>query len=108
MRSLDFEKQVLLRSHKVPVVVQFSSPGCGPCLFLEKQMIAVTQSLVGKIEFVSLALKEYPELALKYQIKSNPSLFVFIEGKTVARITGALPDYAIKQWVEDQLDSKKA
>ncbi|NNF34057.1 MAG: hypothetical protein HKN68_08115 [Saprospiraceae bacterium] len=97
----DFQEKVIDRSKDIPVLVEISSPGCGPCWWMEKALISVTKKMSGKVEFVSLPITEYPELVDTYKISSNPTTILFKEGQEVGRLKGALPEMVIEQWVND-------
>ena len=99
----DFKEKVIDRSNHVPVLVEISSPGCGPCWWMEKALISVTRKMDGKVEFVSLPINDYPELVDQYQIKSNPTTLLIKGGTEVGRLNGALPEIVIEQWVNDNL-----
>jgi putative thioredoxin len=99
----DFQEKVIDRSKDVPVLVEISSPGCGPCWWMEKALIAVTKKMSGKVDFVSLLITEYPELVDTYKISSNPTTILFKEGEEVGRLKGALPEMVIEQWVSDHI-----
>jgi putative thioredoxin len=99
----DFQDKVIDRSKDVPVLVEISSPGCGPCWWMEKALIAVTKKMSGKVEFVSLLITAHPGLVDEYKINSNPTTILFKEGQEVGRLKGALPEMVIEQWVNDHL-----
>lgn len=99
----NFQEKVINRSKHVLVLVEISSPGCGPCWWMEKALIAVTRKMNGKVEFVSLPITQYPELAETFRINSNPTTILFKEGEEVGRLKGALPEMVIEQWVNDHL-----
>lgn len=98
---IDFEHQILDKSNSIPVLVEFSSPGCGPCLWMENMLTQVTKELDGKVVFFSLLIEDYPSLETKYDIKSNPTTLLFVKGELKSRLKGALPKMVIKQWVDD-------
>lgn len=97
----DFEKKVLERSFIKPVIVEFSAPGCGPCKWMEKILIEVVEQMKGTVDFVSLPIANCPECVKQYQISSNPTTVLFIEGKPKAQLKGALPKMVIEQWLND-------
>jgi len=97
----DFEKKVIQRSHYKPVIVEFSAPGCGPCKWMECTLIEVIKESNGAIEFVSLPISDCPPCVKQYQITSNPTTLLFVEGKVVAQLKGAFPKIVINQWIND-------
>lgn len=99
----DFEKVVLQESYIQPVIVEFSSPGCGPCFWMEKTLIEVVKELLGKVHFVSLPISDCDGCIEKYKINSNPTTIFFSNGEAKAFLKGALPKMVVKQWIQDQL-----
>lgn len=105
MKAIDFDDLVIKKSHTTPVLVEFSSPGCGPCLWVEKQLVDITKAKNGLWNFVSLSIEDYPELEDRFQIRSNPTVILFQQGKETARLVGALPNMVVEQWLGDKLKS---
>jgi thioredoxin-like negative regulator of GroEL len=99
----DFQDSVIKRSFDVPVMVEVSSPGCGPCWWMEKALISVTRKMNGKVEFVSLPINDHPDLVDIYKISSNPTTILFKNGEEVGRLKGAFPEMVIEQWVNDHI-----
>lgn len=101
--QFDFERSVIKSSNSIPVMIEISSPGCGPCVWMEKTLIDVTRSMNGKIEFVSISLMDHPEIAKEYNIQANPTTLLFKDGIEVARLKGALPAIVVTQWINDHI-----
>lgn len=97
----DFEKKVLERSFVKPIIVEFSAPGCGPCKWMEKILVEVVEQLKGTVGFVSLPVSDCLEYISQYQVSSNPTTILFMEGKPKAQLKGALPKMVIEQWLKD-------
>ncbi len=102
--TFEFDKKVIRESHVQPVIVEFSSPGCGPCLWMEQTLVEVVREMSGKVHFVSLPVSDCPGCTEKYKIRSNPTTIFFSKGKPTAQLKGALPKMVVKQWIEDQLE----
>ena len=99
----DFDKKVLQQSYAHPVIVEFSSPGCGPCLWMEKTLVEVVNEINDKVHFVSLPISNYSGYIEKYKINSNPTTIFFSNGEAKAQLKGALPKMAVKQWIQDHI-----
>ncbi len=103
MASLDFNRDVLERSHAVPVVVDFWAAWCGPCRVLGPTIEQLASEAAGRWELVKLNTEEHPELASEYGIMSIPAVKMFDRGKVVAEFVGALPAEEIRAWLADNL-----
>ena len=102
-QEIDFEKAVIQKSYNIPIIVEFSNNGCGPCLWVEKQLVEITRDRRGEWHFISFNVEDYPELTDKYAIQSNPTVILFINGEEMARLRGALPRMVVEQWIDDHL-----
>lgn len=100
----DFDKNVIKKSYSHPVIVEFSSPGCGPCLWMEKTLIEVMDEIIDNVHFVSLPISDCIDCIEKYKIKTNPTTIFFSNGKPKAQLKGALPKMVIKQWIQDHIE----
>jgi thioredoxin 1 len=57
----------------------------------------------GKLKVAKLNVDESQEIAMKYGIRSIPSLILFKDGKEIARTVGAASKEAYQKFVEEHL-----
>ena len=103
-----FERDVIERSHEIPVVVDFWAAWCGPCRMLGPAIEAEAGKRAGRIELVKLDVDAEPEIAARYGIQSIPTVSVFRDGKITAGFVGAYPPAAIGRFFDEQVLAEAA
>lgn len=82
----NFEKEVI--NSKKTILVDFWASWCGPCQMIAPIVEEISNEMSGKIEIGKLNVDEQPEIAIKYDVMSIPTLILFKEGKIVDTIIG--------------------
>jgi putative thioredoxin len=103
---MQFEQEVITASRSQPVLVDFWAPWCGPCRVLGPVLDRLAEAAEGRWRLVKVNTDEHPELMQRYGVRGIPAVKLFVEGKVVDEFTGALPEYAVKQWLEKALPSE--
>ena len=86
--SENFKEEVL--ESKVPVLVDFWAPWCGPCQMMAPILDEIAEELKGKVRIAKLNTEEgeNQKLAFEYQIMSIPNMKLFKDGKIVKEFIG--------------------
>ena len=93
----NFDQEVL--KSDIPVLVDFWAPWCGPCRMVSPLVDELAEELTGKLKVVKVNTDENQEIAVKYGIRSIPTLGIFKDGNIVDGVIGAVP----KQTIKDKL-----
>jgi len=104
----DFETDVLDRSREVPVVVDFWAEWCGPCKVIGPVLEKLAREADGQWELVKVDTEQHGEIATTYRIRSIPAVKLFVDGEVVDEFVGALPEPAIREWLETALPGPHA
>ncbi len=100
-----FMVDVVETSRKVPVIVDFWAPWCGPCKQLGPMLEKLVKQANGKVRMVKVNVDENQQLAAQMRVQSIPAVFAFVDGQPVDGFMGALPESQIKQFI-DRLGSQ--
>jgi thioredoxin 1 len=96
-----FEKDVL--TSDTPVLVDFWAEWCGPCKMIAPILEEAAGHYEGKIRIAKLNVDENGESAVKFNIRSIPTLLLFKKGEVVARKVGAVSQSHLRAFLDGQL-----
>jgi thioredoxin 2 len=91
---------------KLPVLVDFWAPWCGPCRAVSPALENLARERAGRIKLVKVNVDESPTTANRFGVQGIPTLLVLDKGTAVARQTGAAPEAALRQWLDEALDRR--
>jgi thioredoxin 2 len=88
---------------EVPVLVDLWAPWCGPCRMVSPALDQLAREMAGQLKLVKVNVDEAPDTARRYDVQGIPTLILLHRGEVVARKTGAAPEHALRQWLEQSL-----
>ena len=100
--AADTWDDIVLKSTK-PVLVDFWAEWCGPCRMVGPALEQLSDTMNGKVKIAKLNIDDNQEIAMKYGIKSIPSLLLFKEGREIGRTIGAASKEAYQRFIEQLL-----
>lgn len=92
-----FDGDVLKSSE--PVVVDFWADWCGPCKMIAPALEEIATEMAGKVKVAKLNIDENPHTAIKYGVKSIPTLILFKDGEPASMQVGAQPKGRLVDWI---------
>ena len=95
--------EVVLQA-KIPVLVDFWAPWCGPCRMVAPVVDELAEEYEGRVSFGKVNVDESPNVARKFGVMSIPTLIIFKDGKPVSNIVGFRPKDELKQNLDASLE----
>ncbi len=80
----NFEAEVL--QHQGPVLVDFWSPKCDPCMALLPDVTKLADEYEGKVKFCKVNVLENRRLAISQKVLGLPTILFFNKGEKVAEL----------------------
>lgn len=79
-----------------PVVVEFFSPGCGPCNALA-MVLEEMAAAHPEVSFAAMDTVRFPDVAWAFDVMAAPTTVKFVEGRMVASVAGYVPRERIEE-----------
>jgi len=95
----DFEYEVLSYSQNVPVVVEFWATWCQPCKTLGPMLERLTEEAEGVFRLARVDVDSSPNLALRYGVRSIPTVKAISQGQVVGDFTGLQPEARVRDFL---------
>ncbi len=95
-----FTTDVVERSYQVPVVVDLWATWCGPCTTLSPIIEKVIAETDGAVELAKVDVDANPRISQAFGVQSIPAVFALRDGQVVDSFVGALPEHAVREFVE--------
>ena len=85
--SSSFQSDVLEAGK--PVVVDFWAEWCGPCTAIAPILTELAEELGDQVQIAKLNVDDNPDIAMRFNVMSIPTLLVFNGGDVQKRLVGA-------------------
>jgi putative thioredoxin len=96
----NFQTDVLERSLRVPVVVDFWAEWCGPCKQLSPLLEKLAEEAAGSWVLAKVDVDANQRLAAAFRVQSIPTVYAVVGGQPVDGFTGVIPEQQLRQWID--------
>jgi thioredoxin 2 len=90
----------------VPVLVDMWATWCGPCRMVSPALERIATDRRGQLKLVKVDVDKAPRLSQRFEVRAVPTLMVLRDGEVLARQPGAAPEPALRNWLDQALQSK--
>ena len=102
----NFNEEVLQRSNKTPVVVDFWSPLCLPCTLLGPILEKLAKERKGEFVLAKVNVDANPRISQVFRVSAIPSVKMFKNGVVAGGFVGALGEPSVQQWLNANLNGQ--
>ena len=97
----NFDAEV--KESKLPVLVDFYADWCGPCKMMAPLVAQLSEEFEGTCKVGKCNVDENPQTASMFRVMSIPTFVLFLDGKAVDIVVGAVSKTALQEKITQML-----
>jgi putative thioredoxin len=95
-----FERDVLVRSEEVPVIVDLWANWCMPCRTLGPMLEKAVAATDGRVVLAKVDVDQNPRIAASFRVQSIPAVYAIRNRDVVDSFLGAIGQAALTEFVQ--------
>jgi thioredoxin len=92
-----------IEQHQGLAIVDFWATWCGPCHMVAPIMDQIAGEYSGKVKVTKVDVDANQKTAMRFNVRSIPSILFFKDGRHVDTLVGAYPKTVVEQKIQQHL-----
>ena len=89
-----------LNENEIPVLVDFYSTTCGPCMAMYDDYEDAALGFSLKVKFLKINADKFQKIAAEYRVSALPTIIAFKNGQEINRVSAQLSQQQLTTWAQ--------